>query len=253
MQVKGIDVSKYQGLVDWNKAFKDGVRYAMIRAVSSNKTGLYVDPYLVKNVTNANKAGIHVGVYIYTYATTVEQAKKEIKFLMNAIKGLNIELPVAYDMEYEPGILALTKAQRTAVAKAALEAIENAGYYAMIYCSADFYKNYLNYKELSAYDLWVAQWGNKYSVPVTPGIWQYSNTGSVNGVVGNVDLDYFHKDYPAIIKSAGLNGFAKGTQTPTGNVIKVGPMSKGDFDRVYNTVKTMVDDLGNIGLEVLTE
>ena len=86
-----------------------------------------------------------------------------------------------------------------------------------------------------------------------PGIWQYSNIGSVNGVVGNVDLDYFYKDYPAIIKSAGLNGFAKGTQTPTGNVIKVGPMSKGDFDRIYNAVKTMVDDLGNIGLEVLTE
>lgn len=125
------------------------------------------------------------------------------------VKGLKPTMPLVYDMEYEPGILALDNATRTAMVKAFLGELEAAGYYAMLYCSTNFLKTKLNYNELTSYDIWAAQYGPSCNSPLPYGIWQYSSTGSVPGISGNVDLDIVYKDYPQIIKNAGLNGWPK--------------------------------------------
>lgn len=105
----------------------------------------------------------------------------------------------------------------------------------MIYCSRDFYLNYLEGAKLSAYDVWEAAYTSKDTAAVVNGIWQYTSTGGVPGITGNVDLDVAYKDYPAIIKTAGLNGFTASKPTtdttPTLKTIKAGPMSAGDYKK----------------------
>ena len=126
-------------------------------------------------------------------------------------------------------------ANNTAIVTAALKAIEAAGYYGQIYCSRDFYLNYLERGKLGAYDVWEAAYTSKDTAAVANGIWQYTSTGSVPGITGNVDLNVAYKDYPAIIKAAGLNGFtAAGTPATaesTLKTIKAGPMSAGDYKK----------------------
>lgn len=155
-----------------------------------------------------------------------------------------IEYPVAYDIEYGTHDGKATgykydkktnAANNTAIVAAALKAIEDAGYYGMIYCSRDFYLNYLEGAKLSAYDVWEAAYTSKDTAAVVNGIWQYTSTGGVPGITGNVDLDVAYKDYPAIIKTAGLNGFTASKPTtdttPTLKTIKAGPMSAGDYKK----------------------
>ena len=117
---------------------------------------------------------------------------------------------MAYDIEYEPGILALDNAGRTALVKAFLGAVEEAGYYGILYASTDFIRNRLNWRELACYDVWAAQYGSACSCPLPYGIWQYSskNALGVPGFGSSLDCNRFYKDYPALIRAAGKNGFA---------------------------------------------
>lgn len=126
-------------------------------------------------------------------------------------------------------------ANNTAIVAAALKTIEAAGYYGQIYCSRDFYLNYLERAKLAAYDVWEAAYTSKDTAAVVNGIWQYTSKGSVPGITGNVDLNVAYKDYPAIIKAAGLNGFTASKPTtdtaPALKTIKAGPMSAGDYKK----------------------
>lgn len=126
-------------------------------------------------------------------------------------------------------------ANNTAIVAAALKTIEAAGYYGQIYCSRDFYLNYLERAKLAAYDVWEAAYTSKDTAAVVNGIWQYTSKGSIPGITGNVDLNVAYKDYPAIIKAAGLNGFTAGKPTtdtaPALKTIKAGPMSAGDYKK----------------------
>lgn len=207
-QIKAIDVSKHQGTIDWKSARNSGIQHAIIRA----GYGSYLnqkDPKFDANVKGCEDNGINWGAYWYSYAESVEEARQEARIFLQVVKGLKPTMPLVYDMEYEPGILALDNATRTAMVKAFLGELEAAGYYAMLYCSTNFLKTKLNYKELTSYDIWAAQYGPSCNSPLPYGIWQYSSTGSVPGISGNVDLDIMYKDYPKIIKNAGLNGWPK--------------------------------------------
>lgn len=254
MPYSGIDVSQHQGRIDWGMVAKSGIRYAMLRIASSNENGLYIDIEFTRNIREAAKNGVKVGVYWYTYATTIKQLRKEWEFVFAELKKHKLQMPVAYDIEYEPSILALPKSERTKLAAEACRLIEAAGYYAMIYCSCDFYKSKLDYKKLAKYDVWIAHYkGTTHDdCPVEPGIWQYSSRGYVPGMACNFDLDIFYKAYDKICKPVGGdldNPVAPSSKAALRKII-VGPMSNGDYDTIKPKIDKIAAEIGNISVNV---
>lgn len=243
-----IDVSKHQGTMNWTAVKNKGITHAMIRA-GYGRYASQKDPQFERNVSECERLGIHWGAYWYSYATNVNEVKQEAKVFLQVMKGKKPEMPLAYDMEYEPGILALSDATRTSMVKAFLEELENAGYYGMLYASQDFIKNYLTYNSLRSYDVWCAQYGSACTCPIPYGIWQYSskNALGISGYGTSLDCNHVYKDYPSIIKAANLNGFGTGTTiTPsTGDVggtnnatrsqiLTIGPITAGDVNTLKN-------------------
>lgn len=253
-----IDVSKHQGKMNWENVKKSGVSMAMIRAGYGRYTR-QKDPQFDRNVAQCVALGINWGAYWYSYATTPAQAQQEARCCLQVIKGLNPTLPVAYDIEYEPGILALSNATRTAMVKAFLEEIENAGYYGILYASKDFIQNKLNWRELTAYDVWCAQYGSKCTCPLPYGIWQYSSSNAL-GVPGfgkSLDCNQVYKDYPQIMLDYNLNGW--NGQIPEDDdgsddsaklqMITVGPVSSNDV----TTLCKLCENLSLTGMGLYKE
>ena len=205
MNPNGIDVSKWQGSIDWQKVENDGVDFAIIREGYGKESPTQIDKKFEENYRNAKSVGIPVGVYHYSYADSIEDAKKEAEFCLKNIIGKQLEYPVCFDIE-DRTQLALNNRQRTDICKAFCEEIENAGYYVMIYCNLNWYKNYLYSDELKQYDLWLAHW-DVAEPGVECGIWQKTDKGIIDGISGNVDLNKSFKDYPTIMKIKGLNGY----------------------------------------------
>ena len=221
MKTKGIDVSKWQGNIDWQKVKAAGIEFAMLRG-GFGKTTTQIDSKFEQNYRNAKAVGMPIGVYHYSYAKSVEDAKKEAQFCLSYLKGKQFEYPIAFDIE-DSSQANLGKSTLTAITKAFCEEVEKAGYYVCIYANLDWLKNKLDMTALSDYDVWVAQWASKCTYGGAYGMWQYSDKGKVNGITGNVDMDEAYKNYPNIMKVNGLNGFFKAnipdptkpTPTPT--------------------------------------
>lgn len=230
-----IDVSKWQGVVNWATVKSAGIRHAMLRAGYGNRTS-QTDPQFRRNVANCELHGVAWGVYWYSYATSPEQARQEARCCLQVIQGLKPTMPVAYDIEYEPCILALDNATRTAMVQAFLGEIEAAGYYGILYASRDFIANKLNWRDLTQYDVWCAQYGSACTCPLPYGIWQYSSSNPL-GIPGHgtsLDCNRVYKDYPQIIRDAGLNGFTALASDPEPDastlkqLLTIGPVTQGD-------------------------
>lgn len=236
-----IDVSKHQGTINWANVKNAGINHAVIRA-GYGRFVSQIDPQFKRNVANCELHNIDWGCYWYSYATSPEQARQEARCCLQVIQGLKPTMPVAYDIEYEPGILALTNAQRTAMVKAFLEEIEAAGYYGILYASTDFIRNRLNWQDLAQYDVWAAQYGSKCTSPLPFGIWQYSSTNAlgVPGFGNSLDCNHVYKDYPVIIPGAGLNGYElqdveEDTTPDLSSMMQqlhIGPVSNGDAAQI---------------------
>lgn len=204
---KGIDISYYQGNVNFTKVKDSGVQFVILRAGLGKKAS-QVDKKFNTYYKNATAVGIPVGCYWYSYATTVEEAKLEAKACLEVIKGKKFEYPIWYDIE-EASTFATGKRNVSNIAKAFCSVLEEAGYFTGIYCSTFYAKTYFTEEVQQRYAFWIAQYASKCTYANQYGIWQYSSTGKVNGIVGNVDMDYSYTDYPTSIKSKGLNGFPK--------------------------------------------
>jgi lysozyme len=191
---KLIDVSTWNGNIDWDKVYKSGVRYAMIRSSFGIENPNQVDNKFVRNITNAQRAGVKCGIYHYSYAKSAAEAKKEAEFCLKTIKGYKIDLPVAFDIE-DSSQTNLGKDTLTSIVIAFCDRIKSAGYTPMLYCNPNWLNNYLHKnKLLGKYDLWLAHWG--VSAPsYNCAIWQYSENGSVPGISGSVDMNWIYKDY----------------------------------------------------------
>lgn len=211
---KGIDVSRYQGDIDWKKVKAAGIEFAMLKTVSTNSSfgGIYIDPYFEKNYAACKELDIPVGVYYYTYAQNVATADKELAKLKEAIDGKVFEMPVVVDVE-DNLLKPISKAALTELVEYAAETIESWGYYAQIYTYLNYANTELDMDRLSRYDLWLAAY--RALRPATPkhGMWQFSSSGTVNGISGRVDMNYAYKNYPEIIKRAGLNGLQEKGKT----------------------------------------
>ena len=193
---KGIDVSKYQGAVNWSAVKNAGYSFAFIKAGSA-KSGL--DPYYAVNMAGATAAGMKVGVYIYSYATTVEGAMTEAQFAIAAMEPYSVSYPVVYDLE-DSIHKNMSPDQLAALTVAFCSTVQQAGYYPMVYSS----KNWMVGKiAATPYDKWIAQYNTVCEYP-NPAFWQYSSSGVVAGINGSVDVNYQFKDYSNLIVA---NGF----------------------------------------------
>lgn len=200
---KGIDVSRWQGEINWSLVRNAGIQFAMLR-VTYGTEGF--DLYFRTNYPAARKVGIAVGAYHFAYALTPEQAVAEAEHCHSKLKGKKFEYPIAYDMEYSE-MAKLGKEKVSAIAKAFCEKMESYGYYVCIYANKHWLENYFTDEIFNKYDIWLAQWSEKPTFQKPYGIWQKSSKGKVDGIEGNVDIDESYKNYPAIMKYNGLNGY----------------------------------------------
>lgn len=250
---KGIDVSKWQGRIDWNLVKSDGIQFAMIR--SSFGWGDGSEDFLFDtNYENAKKVDMPVGAYHYSYARTPAEAIKEAEYCHSIIKGKKFEYPVAFDME-ENGVASLGKERVSAIAKAFCEKMESYGYYVCIYANKHWLENYFTEEILDNYDIWLAQWTEKPTFNKPYGMWQKSSRGKVAGISGYVDLDIAFKHYPSIMKYNGLNGYEKTekkpykpTKKPEKKVYKAGDMISLKNVKLYATA-TMTSEANCISGE----
>ncbi|MBP0955962.1 MAG: Ig-like domain-containing protein [Oscillospiraceae bacterium] len=204
--IPGIDVSKWNGDIDWATVKSTGMAgFAMIRASYGYED---TDPKLADNVRGCEENDIPYGFYHYMYAKNTKEAHMEAAYFLNVISGYSPEYPVVLDIE-ESFYDGMSKEEVTDIVVAFMEDLENAGYYAMIYSYAKFFDDNLIYDRISDYDIWVACWGDEEKLfenfSYHYGMWQYSETGRMDGIEEYVDLNYCYKDYKGTIKKYGLN------------------------------------------------
>ena len=205
---KGIDVSYAQGVIDWEKVKASGlVDFAILRAGYGKETS-QIDDQFSRNYTACKQLGIPVGAYWYSYATTAAEAEQEANVCLQTIQGKQFEYPVAFDIEE-----ARSLPQADALSTTFCTALENAGYYTAIYTFKSALESNFSAAVKNRYDIFLSHIGvQQTDYAGSYGLWQYSWTGCIPGISGDVDLDYAYKDYPTMIQKAGLNGFTKTTQ-----------------------------------------
>ncbi len=191
----GIDVSKWQGDIDFSKLKSAGVEFVIIRIGSS--TGIngenFIDSKFIQNIKNANSVGIPVGVYFYSYANSIDKAISDAKWIIENIKDYKVELPIAFDWEnwgsfntYELSFFGLTN-----MAKRFMDTVKDAGYDAMLYSS----KTYLENIWMSVdYPVWLAHYTKNTNYAGDYSYWQICSNGRVDGINGDVDIDIRYID-----------------------------------------------------------
>lgn len=196
--VLGIDVSKWQKEIDWDKVKNEGVDFAIIRCgYRGSVTGSLVeDPYFEQNIKGARAAGIKVGVYFFTQAVNEVEAVEEASMVISLVRDYELQYPVFIDTEGAGGngrADSLNVEERTAVCEAFCTTVKNAGLEAGVYASRNWYNNKLTASTLESYAIWLAEYR---SVPLYQGyyqMWQYTSKGKINGINGNVDLNVSYR------------------------------------------------------------
>ena len=190
--VVGIDVSKWNGSIDWNAVKNSGVSYAIIRCGYRGSTNgsLVEDPKFRANIKGATGAGLKVGVYFFSQAVNQVEAVEEASMVLGLIDDYNLSYPVFLDVEPSGGRGdKIDKDTRTAVCKAFCETIQNAGYKAGVYSNKTWLESKINVSALSKYKIWLAQYAAKPTYTGRYDIWQYTAKGHVNGISGDVDMN----------------------------------------------------------------
>lgn len=201
---KGIDVSQWQGRIDWRRVETD---FVIIRAGYGRLTS-QKDTEFEANYTGARSRGIPCGAYWFSYAVTPDDARAEADACLSVIRGKQFEYPIYYDVE-DSRILSLGKSAVSSIIRAFMEKMENAGYFVGLYMSADNLPVYTDENIREKYAVWVADYDTDMpDYDGAYGMWQKSSTGKIDGINGNVDIDEAFENYPEIIRKAGLNGLS---------------------------------------------
>lgn len=252
-ETKGIDVSSWQGEIDFKAVKAAGIKFVIIRA-GFGRDVTQKDNRFEQNYKNAKAAGLSVGAYWYSYAVSAEDALKEAKACIEVIKGKQFDYPIYLDLE-EPSQFVKGKAFCNNIVKTFCSELERNGYYAGLYCSASPLKDYVSKDVASKYALWVAQYYNKCTYTDNPvGIWQHTSTARIDGINGNVDCDIGYVDYSSIIKNGGFNGYAPSAKKTLGELaaeVIAGKWGNGEHRKVklteagynYNSVQEKVNNI----------
>ena len=229
---RGIDVSKYNGAVNWGQVAASGIKFAFIKA-GSTKSG--IDPQFAANIAGASAAGLRTGVYLYSYATTPEQAAEEANLVLQWIEPYTVSYPVVFDIE-EKNQLGLSSQQLIDIINAFCTRIDEAGYYPMVYSGKNIFAGKLG---TVGWDKWVAQYADNCDYNNNVCFWQYSSKGNVGGVGGNVDVNYQYKDYSQLIIPEGFIGHGGSVR-----FYRNWKMQKGWIN--YNDTRYYLDGAGNL-------
>lgn len=228
----GIDLSKHNGNVDFNKVVKDGYTFAILRSGYRQSE----DPKFEQYYYDATAAGLMVGAYWFTYTNTPDGAEKEAKCCLEYLKGKKFDYPIYYDLEDDPNQnsypLKTGRDNCSAMVDRFCKTIQNAGYWAGFYTSKSVLQTHITYEVANRYAVWVAQWGASCTYNGQYGMWQRSDSGRVQGINGNVDLNIAYVDYPTLIRQKGLNGYSKSTKDET---VEGKTFYRVYIDREYNT------------------
>ena len=221
------DISTWQGGINYNE-IKNKVNYCILRAgFSTTKDNQFENHY-------NGLQGINLGAYWYTYAKNSDEARKEARKFLEVIGDKKFTLPLYLDIE-DPSLNGLSRSQLNDIVTTFGETIENGGYYFGVYTNLNWYRNKISGNELNKkYDWWIACWGDNppsSSYGINYGVWQFTSKYNVAGT--RVDANYVYKDYPTIIKNAGLNHLGEDPEptptpehTPTPEGLKVGDTVK---------------------------
>lgn len=193
VQFKGIDVSHWQGSIEWDRVKGDGIQFTFVKATQGTN---FIDDKFDENVKGALKNKIHVGAYHFAEFDTVEEAKQEAKFFIENVKEYDLDYPLVLDLEINKSNV--SKDQLTDAAIAFLEFLENKGYFAVLYTGHYFYGTDLDGKRLKPYALWIARYNETLGMEAD--IWQYTSSGKVNGIRGSVDLNTSYRDFALEIR-----------------------------------------------------
>lgn len=205
----GIDVSKHNGDIDWAKVKAAGIDFAMLRAANrgyGSEGRLLTDDLFAKNAKAANDNGIPIGAYIFSEAITVEEALEEAELILSLVEPYKITYPIVIDIEEISGDdgrnEALTPAELTDIVLAFCNRIKEAGYTPMIYCNLKGFIGMLEFERLEGIEKWYAYYGNELYFPYDVSMWQYSSSGRVDGITGDVDLNISFKNYESTSNTA---------------------------------------------------
>ena len=222
---KGIDVSHWQGNVDWQKVSEDEIDFVFIKATEGTSYPRLT--YFKENAPKALAAGLRVGAYHYAKFSAVAEAEKEAAYFISSIKGHQLNYPAVLDLEENKG-----EASKTALTKAAvifLDSIKEAGYTPMLYTSKSFLDNSLDESKLDGYPLWIARYSSLLGREAD--IWQHSDSGKVNGIEGKVDMNIAYRDFPSV-KAAG--------KSITSYMVREGDTISAIAQKYYTTVNRLV-------------
>lgn len=208
MTTHGIDVSQYQGLIDW-EVVKDRIDFAIIRCGYGQDRTDQDDKLFTRNADECTRLKIPFGVYLYSYAKSPSDAIKEANHVLRLVKNYQMAYPIYYDLEDNNTTGRQSNAVIGDIAKTFADKMEKEGYYVGIYASLYWWKTKLTSSIFDQYTRWVANYASELNYDRNYDMWQYSSTGWVEGVPTIVDLDYCYADFPAIIKRAGKNNFDK--------------------------------------------
>ena len=198
--LSGIDVSSYQGEVDWHQVAEAGVDFAIIRlGYRGYESGKLVeDKFALQNLEGAAEAGIQLGVYFFSQALNPNEAREEARFVLDMIDPYEIAMPVVFDWEHVNSETARTNGMNpyaaTDCAQAFLEVIDEAGYWPMMYFNSFQSRKLFYLDQLMEYDFWLALYSDRMSFPYKVDMWQYTCTGTIPGVIGDVDVNVLFLD-----------------------------------------------------------
>ena len=215
---KCMDVSEWQGKIDWAKAKADGIEYAVIRCGYGSDKTKYDDKYWEYNVSECERLGIPYGVYLYSYAEDLNDAKSEAEHTIRLLKGHHPSLPVYYDLE-DKTVESAGKSMISQMAQTYCDKVSAAGYRVGIYASRSWWTSYLNTATFdnSSWSKWIAEWGSRCNYSQSYDMWQCTSTGSVNGVSGNVDLNFWmlktYDEQPVEVSDSNIISYSSHMQT----------------------------------------
>ena len=241
---KGIDVSSYQPDIDFSKV-KGDIDFAILRAGYTgwgSSRSLNKDTSFERHYKACKEQGIPVGCYYYSCVDSIDEARREATYFLKLINGKKFEYPIYIDIEDSYHSQKLSTSELTKVVKEFATILEQNEYYVGIYANAWWWRNKLDMKALSAIDRWVAHYG--VSTPAVKGeMWQHTDTGKLKGYKGNLDLNYCYKNYPSIIKGAGLNGYDVAIKTSKITI-------KGEIEQDDGNVEFFKKLLTQLGFDV---
>jgi GH25 family lysozyme M1 (1,4-beta-N-acetylmuramidase) len=203
----GIDVSQYQGNIDWEKV-KNHIDFVIIRCGYGQDLVNQDDKMFKRNADECTRLNIPFGVYLYSYAQNEQDAIKEAEHCIRLIKDYKLDYPIYYDLE-DPKIGRLNNEQIVKNIIAFCNKLEENNYFPGIYANLYWWKTKLNSNELDKYTKWIAYYSDELENNGVYDMWQYSQTGFVEGIESYVDLDYCYRDFPNEIRNGGYNNFNK--------------------------------------------